>query len=317
MSSVDTVVEVLLKTPEVARALARVGVFVVDHRRGERSYTADHFEMGLDEGSFGGADGWLDLVHPEDRDRVEGHYQELLEGKTDVFSTEYRFRRADGDYEWIQNMGTVVYRQDDGRPLLYLGADTNVSKLKRVEARLAELALRDPVLGILNRRGLETRGAYLVDAARRTGRTLGVLIIDLDDFKVINDELGHTAADELMRSFADNTLAVVRSMDVFARYGGDEFVVMVPEADEAELKSVAERIGASLTGVTHPSLRKPFSVTQGGMACVPSDGQELADLIGAADLAMYQAKRERKGGIYLRSKSSAGTRSGPTEYPTE
>ncbi|HMJ35889.1 MAG TPA: EAL domain-containing protein [Baekduia sp.] len=177
----------------------------------------------------------------------------------------------------------------------------DVSERKAFERQLAHQAFHDPVTGLPNRALFVERVRHAIARGRREGRGLGVVFIDLDDFKIINDSLGHAAGDEALTQVAQRLALSIRASDTAARFGGDEFAVLLEDiegvqeaADAAE--RIIEAIGAPLTAA-HKELVLRCSL---GIAIAPEDGTADADeLIRDADAAMYIAKRDGKGGYRL------------------
>jgi diguanylate cyclase (GGDEF)-like protein/PAS domain S-box-containing protein len=160
------------------------------------------------------------------------------------------------------------------------------------EARLAYLAQFDPLTGLPNRTLLADRFGLLVMQARRRGASLGVLFIDLDDFKMVNDTQGHAAGDELLKETARRLQAAVRDGDTVARISGDEFAVIVSDlarADDAAL--VAQKILERLAAPFHIQGQEAVVTASIGIATFPADGDNAEALLGAADAAMYRAKQ--------------------------
>ncbi len=154
----------------------------------------------------------------------------------------------------------------------------------RRRTALARVSRADPLTGCLNRRGFEERFNAELSRASRTGRPLGLVVLDLDHFKEINDTRGHAAGDEVLRWAVDVMSDVVRSMDVVGRIGGDEFAIAVPGAGPDDSNAVANRLQEALAD------RAPASI---GIACFPSDGADYEELQRAADAGLYVGKRER------------------------
>jgi diguanylate cyclase (GGDEF)-like protein len=160
------------------------------------------------------------------------------------------------------------------------------------EERLAYLAQFDPLTGLPNRALLSDRFSQMIVLARRRGAPLGVLFIDLDDFKLVNDTQGHAAGDELLKEAARRLLGSVRQGDTVARISGDEFAVIVGDlarADDAALiaQKIIDRLGEafSIRG------KEVFVTASLGIATFPADGDNAETLLGAADAAMYRAKQ--------------------------
>lgn len=162
----------------------------------------------------------------------------------------------------------------------------------RYAERLRRLSLLDPLTGVLNRAGLELQGKRVGLRALRSGRSLAVVMIDVDNFKRINDTYGHPVGDEVLRHLADLLRIELRPHDVLARFGGEEFVLVLDGVNLAEALGLAERlrerIEAAVLQVESISVR--FTVSM-GVACSDERGHDLIRLISAGDVALYEAKR--------------------------
>jgi len=156
---------------------------------------------------------------------------------------------------------------------------------ERQRGGLQTLSRADPLTGALNRRGFTERfAAELSDHVRHDGRPLGLIVIDLDDFKIVNDTRGHAAGDDLLCKVANTLAADLRPSDVLGRLGGDEFAVLLPQAGPGELRAAAARLEQRLGGVAAASI---------GLAALPVDGLCAEDLHRAADADLYRAKQRR------------------------
>lgn len=152
--------------------------------------------------------------------------------------------------------------------------------------------------------GAHSRGAFIQTArteivrAKRNGRRPSFLLIDLDNFKRVNDSCGHDVGDELLRSFAELAQKLIRPHDIFARYGGEEFIVMMPETSEAAAACVAERFRAAAEGIVVPSADKSFGITISiGVSEVHGDDESLESAIQRADRSLYRAKRSGRNRV--------------------
>jgi diguanylate cyclase (GGDEF)-like protein len=171
-------------------------------------------------------------------------------------------------------------------------------ELGESERRYRHLAHHDSLTGIPNRAWFHERAERSLDLARQGGRSLGLLLLDLDHFKPVNDTLGHEAGDRMLCVLAERVSAVLRRADTVARLGGDEFaVVLVEVADDADAEVVAEKI---LRAVCQPVTIEGHEIAMSasiGVAVFPEDGSSVTELLRSADLAMYESKKLARGGI--------------------
>jgi len=223
-------------------------------------------------------------------------------GRSDrLESFELPVRCKDGPLvDTILNARTVYGRR--GRVLYREGILTNISDLKRQEARLLHLATHDPLTGLHNRREfneiLERHFAH----ARRYATQGALLWMDLDGFKEINDGLGHKAGDELLASLAHRMRATVRESDVLARLGGDEFAVLYPNVDRDQAQIAASRLLEAIRKHQAVIEGRPLRTTASiGIVLFPEHGTAAGELLMKADMAMYRAKEEGRNRITVYS----------------
>jgi diguanylate cyclase (GGDEF)-like protein/PAS domain S-box-containing protein len=241
----------------------------------------------------------LSAVCTEDRERVRRQIETALQ-RGEPFGYEMRVMRADGEVRTLLTRGDV--QCEHGRAVTVRGTDQDITERKRMESQLQHQADHDPLTGLFNRRRFSEELDRVLRYAARYKRAGALVMLDLDDFKLINDTQGHAAGDAALRSFAKAISERVRDSDVVARLGGDEFAIVLPETDESRARTVAEDIRRALCDRgAGPALR-----ISGGI--VLFDGErELAadDALVAADIAMYEAKESGKDQIRL-YKGSAG-----------
>jgi diguanylate cyclase (GGDEF)-like protein/PAS domain S-box-containing protein len=172
----------------------------------------------------------------------------------------------------------------------------DISERKLFEDQLAHQAFHDPVTGLANRALFADRVQHALARATREQSIVGVIFIDLDDFKTINDSLGHASGDAVLQEVADRMRAAVRPTDTVARFGGDEFAVLVEEVERSqEAVDVAERVLNALSVPIDSGHKELFVGASVGLCLTNGDHIDAADLLRNADVAMYMAKRERKG----------------------
>ncbi|MDH3514364.1 MAG: GGDEF domain-containing protein, partial [Gammaproteobacteria bacterium] len=167
-------------------------------------------------------------------------------------------------------------------------------RLMQHQHKLEDLSARDGLTGLYNRRELERRLHEETQRARRYHRSLSVMMLDVDHFKVVNDNYGHQAGDEVLITVTDLIQLHVRPVDVVCRYGGEELAVILPETDAEGAHTVAERIRATVEeSITTTPQGDMVRVTVSiGLATFPRDGDTAAGLVHSADSALYVAKQE-------------------------
>ncbi len=199
-------------------------------------------------------------------------------------------RRKSGEAypEWLS---ISAIRDDRGRTTHFVAVFHDITEMKRKERQIAYQAYHDPLTSLPNRSLLMDRLRQAIAHAQRTHARLGVLFIDLDNFKHVNDSLGHSTGDALLRQVAERLSGMLRDEDTVARLGGDEFVIMIPELTEPDAAvQLAERIiGAFSKPVTLPG-HELFVTPSIGITVFPEDGASPEALIKNADMAMYRAK---------------------------
>lgn len=173
-------------------------------------------------------------------------------------------------------------------------------QLEEANRRLAEMALRDPLTGVFNRRYLEEFLAHEVVRAARAGQSFAVAMLDLDDFKVYNDSQGHLAGDRVLREVAQAMVGSLRASDLVARYGGEEFTVVLLNTSPHDATRVLERVRAAVAALVLPggeTMPRGCVTVSVGAACFPQDGTSVRDLLTRADDALYRAKELGKNRV--------------------
>jgi diguanylate cyclase (GGDEF)-like protein/PAS domain S-box-containing protein len=237
---------------------------------------------------------WRDLLHPDDRKRVLS--ENARTNKTgEPFRIEYRIIAKDGHVVWVRDEAMLV-RDEAGKPLYWQGVFIDISERRVLQEQLTHQAFHDPLTNLPNRALFMDRlGRALVRAARQDGHEFSLLFLDLDDFKVVNDSLGHQFGDQLLVAVADRLLACVRAGDTVARLGGDEFTVLIEgDADLKTTMRVADRILEELRAPFILEGHEVFITTSIGISLTMSDDETPEGLLRSADVAMYEAKNKGK-----------------------
>ncbi len=236
-------------------------------------------------------DEWFERVHPEDLAGLKATLNDHLEARTEFFESEYRIRHANGGYRWVLSRAVAV-RDAYGRATRLAGSQTDTTKRKRVEKQLLYDALHDPLTGLPNRTYFMAQLESARQASRRSPETFfGLLFLDVDRFKVVNDSLGHFVGDQLLVSIAERLKACVRPGDTICRLGGDEFAVLVENLDEVkDATYVAERIQRNLERPLEAGAQDVYAAVSIGIALSAGGRESPEDLLRDADIAMYRAK---------------------------
>jgi diguanylate cyclase (GGDEF)-like protein len=267
-------------------------------------------------------DAYNAAVHPDDRAAYDSASGALYDGRP--VEVEYRLRGRDGSVRWV--LDRMCPQTSDGR-LLVGGVVADITDRKRAELalheanrkraelelretqRLAHIALHDGLTGLPNRIAIQEHLDLALKRAGRSGASVAVMFIDLDNFKLVNDSFGHAAGDELLQAVGARLREVVRDSDVVARQGGDEFLILLPDLPRDTCGSLGSQPSpAETVAVTiQELLRSPFTVDGSetfvsasiGISLYPDHGADAGTLIKHADFAMYRVKESGRDGHTL------------------
>jgi diguanylate cyclase (GGDEF)-like protein/PAS domain S-box-containing protein len=232
----------------------------------------------------------IDLVYPADRPRVRNEIREKLE-HSDRFIIEYQIVCADASVKWVSQKAQAV-RNDAGEIVALEGIIDDITETKRFEEQLSFLAQYDVLTGLPNRALFYDRLRQAVGRAKREGTLAGLMFLDLDRFKQINDTLGHAAGDRVLQVVAERLKGFLREVDTIARLGGDEFTVIIEGVSAPEqLTGVAEKIRNALNQPVKIEGRDMSVSASIGITLYPRDGEDIEQLVKNADIAMYHAKQ--------------------------
>ena len=235
----------------------------------------------------------LDLVHRDDRDRAWSAFKRVIETRQSREPVEFRLRHRSGMWRTFESLGTNCLDSPHIHGVVFNSRD--VTDRKVIQERIQHLAYHDNLTGLPNRLLFQDRLANSIARAERSSHKVAVLFVDLDNFKNINDSLGHDAGDELLRGVSRRLSQCIRLEDSIARQGGDEFIVLLDSIDDS-------RGGSVVAQKILNALRQPFRVggieqhVSGsvGIALYPEDGRDPQTLMKNADTAMFHAKAQGK-----------------------
>lgn len=236
-------------------------------------------------------DTWMSLVHEDDLADVMKKLKSHLENPSEEYRTEYRMLRKDGEWQWVMARGVVVQWDDDGNPLRMVGTHTDISARKQTEEVIWKQANFDALTGLPNRRMFFDRLTEEIKRSMRGKKMFGLMFIDLDGFKEVNDELGHVAGDKLLIQVSQRLNKCIRDTDTSARLGGDEFTVILSGlAHQSDIERIAEKILKALNAPYKLGSKTANISASIGIALFPKHGLDGDSLISHADTAMYEAK---------------------------
>ena len=269
---------------------------------------------------------WENVIHPDDYPQVMTLFDDYIQRRAPLYHTEYRCRKKDGSYLWIEDRGYVIARNADGSVARMVGAHRDIQRRKcsveqlerrneSLEALVAErtrelsrvnqqlqlqldenrsLAERDALTLVANRYRLEKMLLQACDRAQRFRLPLALIAMDVDDFKAINDRYGHSVGDQTLVRVVECLESCTRADDLLARWGDDEFVLLLPESSLDNAKALAERIRQSLRDNPHSGDLK-ITLSLGVAERQPDES--AAALMARADQALYRAKAAGKDGV--------------------
>ena len=255
--------------------------------------------LGLAPSSFYSTyDKFLSFIHPLDKEQVKLTIDGAVSAKQ-PFQIDHKIILASGMECFVSTEGKPVLDQN-GQPFLMTGTMQDITERKQAEAKIRALALYDSLTGLPNRVLFRDRLEQAIRQAKRLSGILSVMFIDLDNFKDVNDSLGHDAGDALLSEVAQRLLAVTRAADTVSRLGGDEFTIFLQNLPSFEgVCNVADKILESLSQSFEIESHTIFITASIGIAVYPHDGDTVEALLKQADTAMYIAKEQGKNNYQL------------------
>jgi len=263
--------------------------------------------LGWESASWQTVEDWATRMHPEDRQWVVDYCVSQSQSGID-HEADYRALHKNGGYVWIRDVVHVV-RKQNGEVDSLIGFMFDITDRKKTEEELfklqkelEELSFKDGLTGVANRRMFDSVIETEWLKARQNKQPLSLIIIDIDFFKEYNDCYGHLQGDDCLKQVASTLNGVAaRSRDFFGRFGGEEFVMLLPETDENSAWSVAERCRQSLFKKQipheHSKVSQLLTISLGVSTMIPSQNGDHTELIDRADKQLYQAKQKGRNCI--------------------
>jgi len=280
----------------------------IDWNTQQFSYIGPQIEtlLGWPPSSWVTVDDWASRIHPEDRDRVVKFCVAQSLAGTD-HEADYRALTKDGGYIWIRDVVHVARAQ--GRVEALVGFMFDISerkateqKLLQLQKELEELSYKDGLTGVANRRRFDAAIKREWGHARRGNRPLSMILLDIDYFKEYNDCYGHLQGDDCLKQVAQALCTATRTRDLVARFGGEEFVVLLPDTDKDAAAEVAARCHTLIDEVAIVHERSPINArltVSMGVATVVPEEENFQRFINLADSLLYTAKKHgRNRSVY-------------------
>ncbi len=281
-----------------AQFIAGIGNYALDLSTGlwESSHALNQL-FGIDAAYERSVQGWEELIHPDERVMMDEYFKGEVLGRRKPFDREYRIQRHnDKELRWVHGLGVLEF-DTQGQPLQMHGTIQDITERRQAEQQIRTLAFSDPLTGLPNRRLLMDRLEQALAGAHRRARHGALLFIDLDNFKTVNDTLGHDKGDALLKQVATRLIACVREGDTAARLGGDEFVVLLEDlsSDPQQAAKQTQVVTAKILN----ALDQPYELDGHGHHSSASIGvtlfggaerEGIEESLKRAELAMYEAK---------------------------
>lgn len=250
-------------------------------------------------------DTWAKNIHPEDLERVTQILQDHLADKRRNYEAEYRLRNRNGHYIWVHDRGQVCQRNEDGEPTHVVGMVQNITERKQLQFQLEELAANDVLTKLPNRREGQAQAEQQLAIAHRIQQPLSIAVVDFDHFKQINDLYGHQKGDEALIFSAQLFKQTLRSSDLIYRWGGEEFVIILPATDQQQAEKVTSILHRAFAQANWEPLGiEPVTLSL-GVATYPNDGDDFNSLLKEADMAVYRAKEKGRNQTVFAAKTTS------------
>ena len=234
---------------------------------------------------------WYKKIHRNDVTSVINHFKSYMAGEIDNYDIEFRFKRKDNSYMWIRQRGKIIEVDDNNKPIRFVGTHADIDIQKEYEHEIILQAHFDSLTFLPNRFLSLDRLSVTCEEAKRNNTLVGLLFLDLDDFKKINDTLGHETGDDVLIEAAERLRSGVRNVDTVGRLGGDEFIVILGGLNTAdEIQPIVENLLKKFRKYFSIKNRELKLTTSIGIAFYPTDAEDTSTLLRHADSAMYDAK---------------------------
>jgi diguanylate cyclase (GGDEF)-like protein/PAS domain S-box-containing protein len=236
---------------------------------------------------------WFTHIHPDDLSKVSEGMDILFD--KGVHTYEYRWCKADGTYIWIQDSLKLIHDADE-RPDYMVGMWQDITERKHIEEEISLMATTDALTGIANRRELNRQLEKEIERSKRYGVPLSLIMYDIDYFKRVNDTFGHDAGDRVLQTLTALVKSNIRTVDIVARWGGEEFMILMPQSDAEAAGDAAEKLRQKI--VEHPFEQVGNLTVSFGVTAFTSD-DDLNVFLKRVDDALYHAKENGRNRVEI------------------
>lgn len=236
---------------------------------------------------------YKDIIHPEDVERLITAMITYTRDHVDRFTQVYRIFTADGDVRWIEDR-TVIQRDDNGDPINYLGTIVDITERRKLENQLQKLATIDSLTGIYNRHKTSEELNIEIDRAKRYGGSLTLIMFDIDHFKEVNDTYGHDIGDYVLKELSNVISEEIRDSDRFGRWGGEEFMLILPESNKNQGMKFAHKL---IDRVAMHKFQGYAQITISVGVAIFNETDTNKTLLKRVDNALYLAKTEGRNTV--------------------
>ena len=295
---------------EFIKSASLDGMWYWDLEHPENEWMSERFweVMGYDPAKMKHlASEWQDKIFPEDLEVAIDNFHKHLEDPNHPYDQVVRYKHKDGSTVWVRCRGIAI-RDKDGKPIRMLGAHNDLTEIMNAKQEIEELnkqlyeqANKDFLTKLYNRRGFEEHCEEIIEIAKRDGSEISIAMFDIDHFKKVNDTYGHDEGDKVLKFIADTLVDVGRKSDIIGRFGGEEFIfIMPPRTDKEESIIAAERIRLSIQNHPIDHIGK-VTISSGVATILPQSNdntKEIADTLRKqADKALYFAKEHGRNRV--------------------
>ncbi len=237
------------------------------------------------------ASNWMDLVHPDDKSNVAAVLKRYLKSQDTYYRNEFRMRCKDGSYKWILSRAMAVSRDAQGHPQRLVGTNDDITERKTAELRIRHMAMHDSLTGLANRRQAQQFFTHWQEGSPPPSKQLLFIFIDVDNFKTINDSLGHQTGDRLLTALAKRLEHCLATGDIASRHGGDEFLTIAEIAHPNDEPALIEKLMRCLRDTYRLDGHEIHASVSAGISHYPEHGSNFETLARKADIALHNAKK--------------------------